>query len=169
MREIGHALLRWQRFLWLVVLAFLVSTGCGSRTTQGARITSYANLHKIGTAIRDYADDHEAHPYKLSALVPRYIHLDQLDIFYVTNNDAQNPSRPPDWATNPSHIDRFSSYVYLGTNNRHNILAFERLDLWKPNAPHPFEVAVLFSDYHVQYIQNVRLRELIPEIDPVAK
>lgn len=162
---------RWSR--WFVGLVFggtlLIMFGCGSRTVQGPRITSKANLHRIGTAIRDYADDHGSRPQKLSDLVPRYIPLDQIGMFYVTNNDAQNPSVPTDWASNSSRIGRFSSYVYLGTNSVKDILAFERPNLWKPSAAHSLEVSVLFSDYHVQYIQRVKLQELISKNAPIEK
>jgi len=101
--------------------------------------------------------------------VPRYIPLDQIGMFYVTNNDAQNPSVPTDWASNSSRIGRFSSYVYLGTNSVKDILAFERPNLWKPSAAHSLEVSVLFSDYHVQYIQRVKLQELISKNAPIEK
>jgi hypothetical protein len=57
----------------------------------------------------------------------------------------------------------------LGTNSVHEILAFERTDLWKPSASHQGEVAVLFTDFHVQYLPTEKLRELIPESVPVKK
>ncbi len=155
--------------LLLVLAGTVILVSCHSTLKHGPRITSYAHLHTIGTAIRDYTDDHGARPKQLSDLVPRYIPLDQIGIFYVTSKEARNPSVPSDWASNPSRINQYSSYVYLGTNSVRDILAFERPDLWKPSADHAPEVAVLFSDYHVQYIPRVKLRELIPENAPMEK
>jgi hypothetical protein len=147
--------------LFPVLAVFAILVGCGPRIRHGPRITSYANLYKIGTAIRDYTEDHGVRPQQLSNLVPKYIPLDQIGIFYVTNNYVQTPSIPVDWASNPSRVDQFSSYTYLGTNSVHEILAFEKTDLWKPGASHYGEVAVLFTDFHVQYFPTQKLRELI--------
>jgi hypothetical protein len=155
--------------LLLVLAGTAILVGCHSTLKQGPRITSYAHLHTIGTAIRDYTDDHRARPQQLSDLVPRYIPLDQIGIFYVTSKKAHNTSVPPDWASNPSRISQYSSYVYLGTNSVHDILAFEKTDLWKPSAAHEGEVAVLFTDFHVQYFPTQKLRELVPGIGPVEK
>ena len=157
-----------QAFL-LALAGTVILFGCDSTNKNGPRITSYAHLHEIGTAIRDYTGDHGARPQQLSDLVPRYIQLDQIGIFYVTSDKARNPSVPTDWASNPTRLNQYSSYVYLGTNSVRDILAFERPDLWKPSAERALEVAVLFSDYHVQYISRVKLRELIPESTPVEK
>jgi len=146
---------------FLAVPALVLMTGCDSQANNGQRITSYANLYKIGLAIRSYADEKGARPPQLSNLVPQYVHLDQIGIFYVTNNYARKPDLPPDWASNPSRIDQYSSYVYLSTNNEHGVLAYEKTDLWKPNAPNPGESAVLFTDFHVQSLPILKLLEML--------
>jgi hypothetical protein len=145
---------------FLVSSVFVVLIGCDSRTKNGPRFTSYANLHKIGLAIRDYTDDNGGRPQHLSNLVPRYIPLDQIRIFYVNDGNATNRSVPPDWASNPSRIDQYASYVYLGTNSEQGVLAYEKMDLWKTNASFPGKVAVLFTDFHVQLLPTLQLQEL---------
>ncbi len=146
----------------LLILVFTVMVGCGSHTASGPRFISFGSLANIGMAIRDYANDHGTLPQKLSDLVPRYITADQIGIFYVRNEYVKNSLLPSDWAFNPNRIDEFSSYVYLGSNGVHDILAFERADLWKTNAPHSGELAALFKDFHVEDVPKEKLKEWIP-------
>ena len=98
---------------------------------------------------------------RLSEVVPRYIPLSQIDIFYVTNTLASNQTLPQDWKSDPNQIDEHSSYCYVGTNNTHGIIAFERTNLWKATIANADKVAVLFSDFHVQYISVIKVQELI--------
>jgi len=128
---------------------------------SGPRITSYANLYKIGLAIRQYKFDNGALPMRLSEIVPRNIPLNQIDIFYVTNKLASNQVLPQDWNSDPNQIDINSSYCYVGTNNINGIIAFERINLWKPTTANADKLAVLFSDFHVQYISIAKVQELI--------
>ncbi len=131
------------------------------RTSHGPRITSFSHLHQIGMAISDYAQDHGDRPEKLSSLVPRYVPLDQISIFYVKSRDAQNQPLPADWATNPAEIDLYSSYAYLGTKSIYGIFAFEKTNLWKSSAPRSDKVAALYTDYHVEEFSKVKLCEML--------
>jgi hypothetical protein len=149
--------------------AFILVVSCDSRGAKAPRFTSFSNLYSIGVAISRYKYDHGQLPQELSELLPEYIPYGQIAVFYVTNNEVQNPSVPADWASNPSRIDQLSSYVYLGTNNVHGILAFEKTDLWKPGISRESEVAVLFVDFHVEYFSIQKLRELLPAKVPVKK
>jgi hypothetical protein len=148
---------------------FVVIIGCDSRTKKGPRFTSYANLHRIGLAIRDYTDENGARPKDLSNLVPRYIPLDQISVFYVSDVHAKKQSIPPDWASNLSRIDQYTSYVYLGTNSVQGVLAYEKMDLWGTNASSPGKVAVLFTDFHVQFLPTLKLQELLGAKVPLEK
>lgn len=151
--------------LCLAIAVFLRTTSVPiSRTKGGPRTESVAHLATIGVAIRDYTADHGTRPQKLSDLVPGYIQFNQIGIFYVKSERVRDLSVPPDWASNPSKIDQHSSYVYLGTNTGSNILAFEKLDLWKSSADRAFEVAVLFSDFHVQFVPISELQKQIPSL-----
>jgi hypothetical protein len=150
----------------IALVAFAAMVGCDSRP-KGVRIASYSNLHKIGTAIRDYRDEHGFLPQALSDLVPRYITFDQIGVFYQTNDSVQNPSLPPDWPSNPSKIDQYAAYDYLGTNSVNDILAFEKTNLWKPGTGTADKLAVLFSDFHVQYVQRPEVQKLISAQPPI--
>ena len=144
----------------VTALSILALTGCDlpPRAKHGPRITSYYQLYEVGLAIRSYEHQHGELPLYLSALVPDYIATNQISIFYVTNKFAQQQSLPLDWKDNPTQIDRFSSYVYLGTNSMHGIIAYEKTNLWKSTTPNPDRVAVLFSDFHVQYVPTTNLQ-----------
>lgn len=107
------------------------------------------NLHDIGLAIRDFQSDHGVYPPELSSLVPQYITATNLQLFYVTNDSYRALELPTDWNVNPGRIERYSSYVYLGTNNPNGIIAYEKTNLWKPTVARPDQVAVLYSDGHV--------------------
>jgi hypothetical protein len=150
---------RLVRVAWLILAsAFLL--GCDSWSSP-PRISSYSNLHRIGVALRDYRDDHGMLPQHLSDLVPQYISTNQLGIFYTTNAFARPGPIPPDWASNPTRIDQFSSYVYLGTNSQCDVVAFERTNLWITTTAHSNEVAVLFVDFHVQYVSCSGLQTML--------
>jgi hypothetical protein len=118
-------------------------------------------LYKIGLAIRQYEFDNGVLPARLSEIVPRNIPFDQINIFYVTNQLASNQTLPQNWNRDPSQIDINSSYCYIGTNNANGIMAFERTNLWKSTTANADKLAVLFSDFHVQYISIAEVRELI--------
>ena len=146
----------------MTCVLFAVITACSpSRVRNGPRITSYANLYKIGLAIRQYKFDNGALPVRLSQIIPRNIPLDQIDIFYVTNQLASNQTLPQNWNRDPNQIDINASYCYIGTNNAHGVIAFERTNLWKPATANADKLAVLFSDFHVQYISIAEVQELI--------
>ncbi len=137
---------------------WLVACGPGpSHVKQGPRITSYAHLHDIGIALRDYRDENGLLPTRLSDLVPQYIPTGQVAIFYETNTAVRQQPLPPDWKINPARIDEFSSYTYLATNSARGILAFEKTSIWVPSVSDGSKVAVLFSDFHVQLISSGEL------------
>jgi hypothetical protein len=145
----------------MVFAAFVLVMGCPlspSRAVNGPRITSVGNLHQVGITIRNYKDQQGKLPSHLSDLVPGYIPTNHIAIFYVTNNFVQQKVLPSDWKENPTQIDRYSSYVYLGTNGVRGIIAYEKTNLWKPSATYPDKVAVLFSDFHVQYMPITELQ-----------
>lgn len=136
--------------LLLVVLAALLTNGCSpSHLKDGPRIRSTSQLHTIGLALRDYQHDHGKLPERLSELVPRYIGTNSLATFYVTNRFTQEHVLPPNWTKDPSVIDGHASYVYLGTNIIHGVVAFEKTNLWRASAHHADKVATLFSDFSV--------------------
>ncbi|MBU6410226.1 MAG: hypothetical protein KGR98_07550 [Verrucomicrobia bacterium] len=112
-------------------------------------------------AIRDYKHQHGELPPRLSDLVPAYIPTNHIALFYVTNESAQQQVLPPDWKENPAQIDQYSSYVYLGTNGVADIVAYEKTNLWKSTATEADKVAVLFSDFHVQYVPIADLQKQI--------
>jgi hypothetical protein len=146
--------------LALMAFGIFALTGCdlSPRAEHGPRITSYDHLYEVGLAIRDYKHQHGALPPRLSDLVPAYIPTNQIAIFYVTNKSTQRQALPQDWKENPAQIDQCSSYVYLGTNGVAGIVAYEKTNLWKSNATYPGKVAVLFSDFHVQYVPITELQ-----------
>jgi hypothetical protein len=149
--------------LGLLVTLFGVN-GCDvspSRSVPGPRITSYGHLAEIGRALRDYKEEHGDLPPRLSDLVPDQIPLDQIPLFYVKAKAAQDLALPPDWARNPKRIDQYSAYAYLGTNNVRGIIAFEKTNVWKATAPHAGQLAVLFSDFHVQYVRVADIQDAI--------
>jgi hypothetical protein len=150
----------------LLLLEVAAVSGCGPQTKDGPRISSYANLHKIGVAIRDYTDEHGVRPKYLSDIIPQYVPFDQISIFYISNSLTKEAIIPKDWASNPSLIDRYASYIYLGANTELRILACEKTNLWKTEASRSGEVAVLFSDFHVQYLPVVQLQELLSGAAP---
>jgi hypothetical protein len=146
----------------LLVVSSALTSGCGPTVKNGPRVTSFENLRKIGFAIRAYADGHGVLPQSFSNLVPVYIPLDKIGVFYVTNGYAKEMPIPADWPSNPSIVDQYSSYIYLGTNNLHGVLAYEKVELWKPTASYHGQIAVLFTDFHVQYLATAKLEELVP-------
>ena len=149
-------------FVICAVFAFAFITACSpSQVRTGPRTTSYANLYRIGLAIRQYKFDNGALPMHLSEIVPRNIPLNEIDIFYVTNKLASNQMLPENWNSDPKQIDVSSSYCYIGTNNTRGVIAFERTNLWKPATANADKLAVLFSDFHVEYISTVKVQELI--------
>jgi len=140
------------RCLPILAMASLLCVGCNpSRAVKGPRIESYSQLYTIGMAIRDYKEEHGALPRRFSDLVPKEVPFENLKIFYVTNTSSQNQSLPEGWNTRVELADQYSSYVYLGTNGLNGIIAHERTNLWKQTATHSNVVAVLFSDFHVEY------------------
>ena len=143
------------------VVTCVAITAC--RSQKPARFTSYANLYEIGHAIANYSHDHRGIPQSLSELVPDYVPFDRIGIFYATNKYVRRPVLPSDWTSNPTRIDQFSSYHYLGTNSVDGIICFERLDLWKPSAPLSNEVAVLYQDFRVQYFPSDKLHKRVKE------
>lgn len=149
------------RYLLAIVAAFALATACSPRARSGPRIISHANLYKIGLAIRQFELTNGALPVRLSEIVPRFIPLDQIGLFYITNRPFSTQELPQGWQTDPNLIDAYSSYNYLGTNNVHGVIAFERTNLWKATMKSADQVAVLFSDYHVQRIPIVKLQALI--------
>ena len=150
----------------MVLVAFVFLIGCSpSPVATGPRITSYSNLYKIGLAIRQYKLENGALPTLLSDIIPRDMPPNQIGVFYVTNKFTTEQVLPLDLGNNPSQIDVYSSYAYVGTNNAHGIIAFEKTNLWKPTAPNADKLAVLFSDFHVQYIAKIELQNLIEGMD----
>jgi len=136
-------------------------TGFRHRISHAPRITSFSNLHTIGLAIGSYAENHRMLPLRLSNLVPDCIPTNEIAIFYVLNQDARQDILPSDLKENPTYIDLYSSYVYLGTNGVRGIIAYEKTNLWKSTATYPDKVAVLFFDFHVQYVSIVELQKML--------
>jgi hypothetical protein len=148
--------------LSVTVAVSVLLAGCGrspSRVINDPRIASCSHLSEVGAAIRDYQDEHGEFPARLSDLVPLYISSNQMVIFYETNGVARQQYIPSDWRVNPARIDEYSSYVYLGTNGASGILAFERTNLWEPRASYVGKVAVLFSDFRVDFVPIVDLQD----------
>jgi hypothetical protein len=85
--------------------------------------------------------------------------INKVSIFYPSGMGRKERGRPADWSTDPARIDDFTSYVYLGTNNIHGVLAYEKPELWKSSERQDAEVAVLLKDFSVQYLPLVKLRE----------
>jgi hypothetical protein len=142
--------------------AITLVTGCSpSEVKTGARITSYSNLYEIGLAIRQFKDENGALPMHLSDIVPRNIPLNKIGIFYVTNKFAYQQVLPSDWSVNPRRIDVYSSYNYVGTSNINGIIAFEKSNLWRPSTVNADKVAVLFSDFHVEYVSIAKMQTYI--------
>jgi hypothetical protein len=147
-----------QLLFFAAIIALM--NGCGSSIRHGPRISSLAHLHDIGVKIRNYQDEHGKLPPQLSDLVPNYFSTNEMAIFYVTNEYAQQ-IMPSDWNVNPKEINNYSSYFYLGINNTNGIIAFERTNLWKSTTTQSDKVAVLFSDFHVQNVSIAELQKLI--------
>ena len=146
--------------LGLLLLLF----GCTpSSVHEGPRIASTHNLHRIGIAIRDFESERGKLPDRLSELVPWQVSTNDIPIFYVRSNFTLNQQLPLNWKVTPSLIDEHSSYVYLGNNLVHDIILFERTNLWKPTATHSEQIAALFSDYHVQYVPILDLQRWLGE------
>jgi len=142
----------------------LALVGCEpSKAVDGPRIRSYGQLYAIGIAIRDYKEEHSQLPDKLSHLVPVSIGFSDVGLFYVTNKLANHLSLPAGWETNSSIIDEYSAYIYVGRTNSRGVIAFERTNLWQPAAAYPGKVAVLFSDFHVEYVPIPRLESWMAE------
>lgn len=142
----------------LFVAASLLTCSCNpSHVSTGPRITSTAHLHTIGVALRDYKDEHGRLPERFSDLVPDYITSSNMAIFYITNELTKQQGVPSNWNVDSAVIDEHSSYVYLGTNDMHGIIAFEKTNLWKTTATHAHTVAALFSDFHVQDVSIAQL------------
>ena len=127
-----------------------------ARRSCGPRVRSIAALHKIGLAIRSYREDHNGIlPARFSDLVPGYVSITELKAFYPdAGYQARFRRRPPDWMTNPSLIDTYSVFTYLGANfqGKHGMLAYERPGVWNTNSSSwmSSRVAVLFEDYRVE-------------------
>lgn len=113
----------------------------------------------------DYKGRHGDLPQRLSDLVPTYISSTNLSTFYTVNEYTQQRSLPDGWDIDPLVIDEASSYVYLGTNGPNGVIAFERTNLWKSAAFNSTKVAVLFSDFHAQYVSIDELQEWFRQRD----
>lgn len=147
--------------IFIAAIVTLAVTACDSRHEDAPRFSSYSNLYSVGNAINWYNYDHHKPPPRLSDLVPTYIPLDRIGIFYVTNKWASNPSKPRNWESDASLVDKFSSYTYLGPNGSHGVLAFEKFGLWKPGNPKPDQLAVLFTDLHAEYVPVAVLQKVL--------
>jgi hypothetical protein len=144
-------------FLFLVIGGFQLGYVCRERIRNGPRLASIAQLRGIGAALRSYQTDHGAFPAHLSDLVPKYVTLDHLAVFYVRNNSVQL-SAPPDWSINPQKIDEYSAYAYVGTNGGSSIIAFEKTNLWNAGVIDAGNVAALFADFHVEPVSVAKLQ-----------
>lgn len=147
--------------LWLLVTALIFGNGCDSSRSHPPRFTSYSHLYRIGIAITRYEYDNNELPRGFSELVPKYIPFEQIGIFYVTNEYAANPTRPLNWDSDSSLLNESASYAYLGKSNIGGVLAFEKFDLWKPGTANTSQLAVLFTDFHVESIPTQKLREML--------
>ena len=159
-----RSLFCWTSHALVVFAIFAVVSGCKespSRAVTGPRITSYDHLYHIGIAVRDYKNEHGQLPLQLSDLVPHNILSNQLALFYVNGRGTRDQFLPSDWNINPKQIDRYSAYVYLGTNSGQGIIAFEKTNLWKSTTAQAGKLAVLFSDFHVQYVPIGKVFEVI--------
>jgi hypothetical protein len=135
-----------------LAVALQATGGCSPqlpRGINGPRITSIANLHDIGLALRDYQEDHGSFPPAFSSLVPHYVKATDLEKFYVTNGFSQLELPPSDWRSNPKWIDTRSAYTYLGVAGAGDVIAFEKTNLWKTGVTDTGKVAVLYSDGRV--------------------
>jgi hypothetical protein len=148
-------------FCVTIVATLMLAFSCASHKTAPPRFTSYSNLYNIGIAVSRYKYDHQELPRGWSDLVPEYVPFERIWVFYVTNEYVAHPSKPSDWASNASLLNKFSSYTYLGTNGTNGVIAFEKFDLWKPNNPLDGKLAVLFGDLHVEYVPTMKLQELL--------
>lgn len=136
-----------------IVLASCSPSPSPART--GPRITSYAKLHDLGVLLRDYKQANGKFPDALATLVPSYI----------GSNDVHRFIPPPEFVQQSIHSNAsptmFPAFAYLGQNNAAGVVAYEVTNLWKNTVEKSDSVAVLFSDFHVQYLSIIELRALL--------
>ena len=154
--------IKTRKALAVFALTPVLAASCGPpHGINGPRVISFAHLHDIGVAIERYRQNHGEWPPTLSALVPEYISVSRLSVFYVTNETASR-AVPSDWMNNPARVDEFSAYVYLGSKGPQGIAAFERTNLWKWSPPHlQGRVAVLHPDGSVQMMRLEDLQKFL--------
>jgi len=104
---------------------------------------------EIRTALHTYMYDFEGQlPEKLSDLVPKYIPLEKLSVFYPPANvPSEFRKLPAHWDSDPSLIDRYSNCVYLGaTGIVKEVIAYEREGTWnRAHTADPWEEPVVIT------------------------
>lgn len=112
---------------------------------------------KITDALLRYASDHDGRlPVKLSDLVPQYLSLEQLSLFYPSR--ATN-GLPTGWNREPALIDRLSDFVYLGTSGiPHGMIAYGRN---KEPSFAPFEMHIVIADGGGSHVTPSELDDLL--------
>jgi hypothetical protein len=117
---------------------------------------------KIGGAINHFAWDHQDQlPEKLSDVVPRYVSLDQLSLFYPPEMLIPSTnSAPAGWDHNAEIIDTSSDCVYLGAAGMpREIIAYERKEKWN-NAAGAY-LRVITPGGGVHMVTESELNELL--------
>jgi hypothetical protein len=117
----------------LVCMTLYLGLRPGHVKDHSPEFATVIRLNKIGNAIEHYSYDHDNQlPAKLSALVPNYIGVDQLSLFYPPDLlNSRIKGLPSDWKSKPELVDTFSDCVYLGTVGiSRQIIAYEREGEW---------------------------------------
>lgn len=156
-----------KRILGLILLSVVtafglgVGNGCGSHVKSSPRLESFQQLMTIGLAIRDFTNDNAVFPKDFTCLVPQYIPLEQLGVFFAPTGSVPSRAAVLDWSTNVALLTEYSSYIYVGTNMAHDLLAYERPGLWQAGSGFTGRLAVLYKDFHVQMLPTQYLHQIV--------
>ncbi len=118
--------------LGLICVVLLFGLWARHRDPQrSSQFQTLVRFSKIGNAIEHYTWDHQGNlPSKLSDLVPQYIGVSQLSVFYPTGIPVPVATNSPtDLHENIRLIDTSSDCIYLGAAGiAREVIAFERVD-----------------------------------------
>ena len=123
---------------------------------------------KITHALQRYAWDHDDQlPLKLSELVPQYITLDRLSLFYPREALASSAKTSlAGWESQPELINTLSDFVYLGAQGiPHGIIAYGREK--QPNFGR-FERYIIRPDGSGSHVTQLDFDELLHSNDGPA-